>query len=89
MSADHLRSLEWIRATFGDTPAERRPYLVATAEQRGEVAQEIRAVAEPIEESVRGQALRSRALLIELEASATGAAALLAECEVLGLEVVE
>ncbi len=87
MSAKHRRSMEWIEAEFGPGSAELRPELVATREQRWEIAREIRRAAEPIEGSRRGRALRDRALLIELEDSTNGAAELLAECEVIGLEV--
>jgi hypothetical protein len=89
MTADHRRSIEWIEATSGTAPTEHRPELVAAAENRRQIAQQIREAVEPIEDSARGRALRDRALLIELEESPTGAAGLLAECEALGLEVVE
>jgi hypothetical protein len=65
-----------------------RRELVATFDQRREIAQELRRLAEQARGETRRQALRDRALLIELEDSLDGAAELLAECEALGVEVV-
>lgn len=92
MSASHrtmTEGMRWVISTFGAKPVGPRPHLVATYEQRRAVAGQIRAAVEPIDGSLRGKALRDRALLIELEESADGAAELLAEAEALGLEVVE
>jgi hypothetical protein len=84
----HREAMDWIRETYGRRgPVELRPELVATHEQRQEVARELRRVAERATPERRG-ALRDRALLIGLEEDADAAAELLAEAQSLGVEVV-